>query len=424
LKNFLPALLEIEQRPPAPAGRAVLWVLLALLLGIAAGAWWGRIDVVVVATGTLSPVAGVHPVQPAESGVVRALLVNNGARVVAGAPLLELDPTLGEADLAQVERDLERADEAVAALRVVLQGAVAGPSGSGRARASPGTQTRLLADQAAEHTARLAALGRERDAQLSAQLAHQRQMARLQRTLPLVREESQALEALLERGLQARSTWLRVERERIELQETLSAERHRGDVLVARLQRLDADREALEAGFRRGLRERLLIAETDSDRLQQIRRKALRLRTWLTVRAPVGGIVHRLAVKGVGGVLEAGEPIAVIVPEDAPLEAETWLPQADAGRVKVGQAVAVKVDAFPFTDHGTLRGEILHLGAGAVEHPSLGPVYPLRIRLAPSPHRLRPGMGVRGEIHLGTRRLADYLLEPLLVAGQEAFREP
>jgi hemolysin D len=281
-----------------------------------------------------------------------------------------------------------------------------------------------LADEAAEQASRLAALDREQAAQLGALRAHQRELARLEATLPLVSEEAEALRRLVEQGLQARAAWLRAERPRVELSEALAAERHRGEALVARLQRLEAEREALGAGYRRSLLERLLAAEAELDRLEQIRLKADRRLSWLVLRAPVAGTVHQLAIRGPGAVLSAGEPVAVIVPVDAPLEVEAWLAQADVARVQVGQPVAVKVDAYPFTDHGTLAGELRQLGASAVEHPTLGAVYPLRITLAPGPFELRPGMGVRGEIHLGTRRLADYLLGPLLEIGGEAFREP
>jgi len=424
LAEFLPGLLEIEQRPPASLGRAVLWALLALLLTLASGAWWGRVDVVAVAPGEMVPVAGVHPVQPAETGVVRAVLVSEGAQVAAGDPLLELDPTLGDADLTQVDLALKQARAVAARLRTALRAADDPTLAPGRAAEGADTQTRLLADEAAEQASRLAALDREQAAQLGALRAHQRELARLEATLPLVSEEAEALRRLVDQGLQPRVAWLRAERPRVELSEALAAERHRGEALVARLQRLEAEREALGAGYRRSLLERLLAAEAELDRLEQIRLKADRRLSWLVLRSPVAGTVHQLAIRGPGAVLSAGEPVAVIVPVDAPLEVEAWLAQADVARVQVGQPVAVKVDAYPFTDHGTLAGELRQLGASAVEHPTLGAVYPLRITLAPGPFELRPGMGVRGEIHLGTRRLADYLLGPLLEIGGEAFREP
>ena len=82
--DFHPPLLRLTDTPPSPLGRKVLWLLLTLLAALLLWALIGRLDIVAVAEGKLIPQSYVKIVQPAESGIVRDILVQEGDRVSAG----------------------------------------------------------------------------------------------------------------------------------------------------------------------------------------------------------------------------------------------------------------------------------------------------------------------------------------------------
>jgi len=88
VEAFLPALLEVESVPPHPLARATTASVVLLLAVAVAWASVGRVDEVSVAPGKLVPRGEVKPVQVAEQGVVRAVLVAEGDRVEAGQTLL------------------------------------------------------------------------------------------------------------------------------------------------------------------------------------------------------------------------------------------------------------------------------------------------------------------------------------------------
>lgn len=101
----------------------------------------------------------------------------------------------------------------------------------------------------------------------------------------------------------------------------------------------------------------------------------------------------------------------------------------DIGFVRQGQEVAVKFDAFPFTDHGTVDGEIVSLSRDAVQNEALGLVYMARVRLSQTSIEangrivpITPGMSVQAEITTGERRIIDYLLSPIARTANEAGR--
>jgi hemolysin D len=146
--------------------------------------------------------------------------------------------------------------------------------------------------------------------------------------------------------------------------------------------------------------------------------------------APVDGTIAQLAVHTIGGVVEAAKPIMAVVPSGGALVVEARVLNKDMGFVSVGQNVAVKLEAFPFTRYGTLPGTIESIGSDAIEDEKLGLVYPVRIKLARTTMErdgttvpLSPGMAATADIRTGTRRIIDYLLSPLEQQVRDAGRE-
>src|SRR5512145_37784 len=114
--EFLPAVLEIEETPPSPVGRMVTWTIIAVFA--AAGLWaaFGTIDIVAIAQGKIIPSGHSKVVQPLESGVIRAIHVQNGQEVQEGQVLIELDTTTNSADRDRLVNELQAARLDVARL--------------------------------------------------------------------------------------------------------------------------------------------------------------------------------------------------------------------------------------------------------------------------------------------------------------------
>ncbi len=105
----------------------------------------------------------------------------------------------------------------------------------------------------------------------------------------------------------------------------------------------------------------------------------------------------------------------VVVPQSAKLEIEAFVDNKDIGFVQEGQAVAIKLDAFPFTKYGTLDGRIIDVSDDAVSDEKRGLVYKARVSLEQSvvqvgdkQVRLGPGMSASVEIKTGQRRLIEF----------------
>ena len=132
----------------------------------------------------------------------------------------------------------------------------------------------------------------------------------------------------------------------------------------------------------------------------------------------------------VGGEVTPAEKLMVIVPQDGGIEVEALVLNKDIGFVEEGQAVAVKIDAFPFTRYGTLPGTVISVSNDAIAHEQLGLVFAARVALAQitisagaKQVPLGSGMTTVTEIHTGKRSLMGYLLSPVVGRMEEAGRE-
>lgn len=432
--DFLPAALEVAERPVSPTARVAAWLLLAGLAITIAWTVFGRVDVVASAPGTLIPTGNVKLVQSPGAGVVRAIHVRNGDVVRKGQPLVDLDPTLAGAELAQAEKALAAARLEVARNRALADAL----SGRGQAFVPPPgtppgiaeTQRRLIAAQIAEVDAAGASLAAARATALSDVAGARATAARLADTVPILDRQIAAMNRLDARGYAPGMRLLELQRQRRQEagdREVALAQIERG---LAEARKLDQQgRETREQARRNALAD-LAKAEAEAVlRLEEVT-KARQTSRFQRLHAPVDGTVQNLEVHTVGGVVEAAKPLMTVVPAQGGIEVEAKILNKDIGFVRVGQVAAVKLEAFPFTRYGTVPGRVRSISRDAVQDKELGLVYVATIVLERGHvdadgrrYALAPGLAATVDIRTGTRRIISYLLSPLQATIAQAGRE-
>src|SRR5207244_5049516 len=120
--EFLPAVLEIEEAPPSPVGRLVTWMIIAVFMVALLWATFSTIDIIAMAQGKIIPSGHSKVIQPLESGVIRAIHVQNGQEVQAGQVLIELDTTANSADYDRLVNELQAVRLDAVRLRALLAG--------------------------------------------------------------------------------------------------------------------------------------------------------------------------------------------------------------------------------------------------------------------------------------------------------------
>ena len=170
--------------------------------------------------------------------------------------------------------------------------------------------------------------------------------------------------------------------------------------------------------------------------------------------SPVDGIVQKLAVTSIGQVVTTGQELMTVVPSGGSLNIEAFIDNIDIGFVRAGQEVAIKLDAFPFTRYGTIKGRVTRVATDAIDEdearrmqanatslvnsssmengssPNQKFVFPITIALDRGDLRigdalmpLSPGMSVTAEIKTDRQRIIDYVLSPLTQMTSEALHE-
>ena len=435
--EFLPAALEIQQTPPAPAGRAILWIVILFFVATVVWAVLGHVDIIAVAQGKIIPGERVKVIQPLEIGTILAIHVEEGREVAEGDPLIELDPTASEADRKRLAQELEAALLEEARLRALLRGVegeerplieLTGGEAIGAERLE--VQRALLHRRLEEYRANLGALASERvkgEAEISAMEAS---VARIEATLPLITKRARSLRELAEKKMAAEHQYLELEEARIDRRQELAVLRHQLKEARAAIEESRYRAEGYRAEFSRGLLSELADAERQVAGLREEYAKARLRAGQRTLRAPVAGVVQQLAVHTVGGVVTPAQELMRIVPLEAALEVEAWVENKDIGFLREGQRAEVKVDAFPFTKYGLIDAELVKLSDDAVADEQRGLVYAARVLLERTMMevegkrvRLSPGMTVSVEVKTGKRRLIEFFLAPLLRYRQESIRE-
>jgi hemolysin D len=452
---FLPAALEIVETPPSPIGRAIGGVLIVLFCAGLAWSAWGTIDIVASAPGKVVSGGRSKVVQPFETGVVRAIRVQDGQAVKAGDVLIELDPTVNAAERDHLRDDLLAERLNIARLRAALsssEDSIVDLVASGDADpVLVSTQRQLLVNQVNEHRAKVAALARQEAQRQAEHDTITATIHKLETLIPVIQQRVDIRKTLMEKEIGSKLTYYEILQVLVEQQEELSVQKSHLNEAEAAVAAIRETRAQAIAEYSKGLSDDLAKSEQKANGLAQDLIKAQEKTRLQQLASPVDGVVQQLAVHTVGGVVTPAQSLLVIVPDDSRLEIEAMVSNRDIGFVAPGQGAEIKVDTFNFTRYGLLQGEVMSVSQDAIirDRPpersserALGtqldtsePVgqelnYSARIALARTRMQvedrmvsLAPGMAVTVEIKTGTRTILSYLLSPLRRYRQEILRE-
>lgn len=430
--DFAPDILRLQNQPPSPLPRAVLWGLLALLSCLLLWAIFGRLDIIAVAQGKLVPQSAVKIVQPADAGIVKEILVREGGEVRAGQVLARMDAQFSDADGRALENELRLKSLQLRRIAAELGAELGGASLRRLTDDTPELFSQVEAQYHARrqvHVTALEAARAQRDRAEQDLRGALETESKLKQTVPLYREHDDAHQKLVSKGFIPKMTADEKARDRIEKEQELRAQGYTVQSLRAAIRQSEEQIAQVASNYRQELQDERVSAEGEYRKLQQEGRKQAHRHELLELKAPQDGIVKDIATHTPGTVVSPGTVVMTIVPKDDPLEAEVWIAHLDAGFVRPGQRAQVKLAAYPFQKYGMLEGEVSQVSPDATEpdkgqHDAQGFRLPGHfLESAGRRYKLTPGMQVTAEIHLGSRSVLEYLLSPVQKTVFEAGRE-
>ncbi|KAB0532287.1 MULTISPECIES: HlyD family secretion protein [Pseudomonas] len=356
-------------------------------------------------SGQLVPVGGLVKVYVPQAGIVFETFVHEGQRVKRGEPLLTISSERYGSDAepvqAGISRQLEhRRDSLRGELEKVLRLQL--------------DERDSLSNKVASLQRELAILARQADSQ--------------QRLVALSSDATQRYQGLMDKGyisvdqLQQRQAELLgqrqalqgLERERAALQQQLTERRNELVGLGARQANQQADIQRQLSALEQNL------AESEAKRT-------------LLVTAPETGIATAV-LADIGQTVDSSRPLLSIVPADAPLQAELYAPSKSIGFIKPGDSVLIRYQAYPYQKFGQYQGRVRSISRTSVPFAELASMagavpglakdgeqlYRLQISLDKQmvtaygqPRPLQSGMLLDADVLQDTRRLYEWVLEPL-----------
>jgi HlyD family type I secretion membrane fusion protein len=423
-----PASLLAALRAPLLSG---LTAGVAFFGGFGGWATFAPLDGAAIASGVLSVESSRKAVQHLEGGIVGAVLVRDGDFVEAGQPLVRLDETRPRAALEMLK--VQRAAAAALSARLIAErdgsDEVSFPdwlAGGAEARAEENVfmarrqavqgQTAILSQQISQHHEEIAALSAEI-------VAARRQGA-------LIGEEIADVQTLFDKGLERKARLLALQRQAAEIE----GEKNRNEAMIAKVRRDIGETELKIVELRTAVLNEAVegLRETQEQlaKLGEEIRAAEDVLTRTMVAAPSSGVVVNLQVHAAGAVIQPGQQLMELVPQDDRLVVEARVEPGDVDVVHSGLPAQVKLTAFNQRYTPTLDGRVEWISADRLTDQRTGqPYYVARVELAEGQEKrldwsaLHPGMPAEVMIATGSRTMLDYLVSPLFRALDRAGRE-
>ena len=419
--------------PPADTGRAARVGLWALGLGFGGFLLWAGLaplDEGVPSQGTVMIDTKRKTVQHLSGGIIRQVMVQEGQHVQEGQTLLELDAATMRANFESVRQrylslramqgrlQAEQADKDSISFHPDLQEAKVDPL----IQVQMQTQSQLLQTRRFALRAALQAIEESIQSQQAMLQTYDAMLTQRRSQLALVQEELGNTRSLVAEGYAPRNRQLELERQLADIQTAiveLLGNTQRAQRAVAELrQQSQVRRQEYRKEVETQLAEVLREVQSDAEKLNAVRADLARTE----IRAPATGQVIGLAVQTVGGVIQPGQKLMDIVPEDEPLLLEARIDPHFIDRVHPGLKTDVRFNAFAHTPQLVVQGEVQSLSNDLLSEQVGGTVvsyYLARVKVTPEgmktlgTRRMQPGMQAEVVIKTGERSMLTYLLNPL-----------
>ena len=428
-------MLAREDRPPLFAS-ASIFIIGALFASSVAWASFAEVDEIARGDGKIIPASKTQIIQASEPGVVQEIAVKIGQIVKKNDLIIRLDNTFNTSSLGEQQAKARALQTRIARLKFEQTGKLEGafPCPPEIQKVAPeicDNEQKLLIARRDNFEVKLSVLKSRLD-QREKELDEANANAdRLTKNLAVSDQEAKLVEAMVKKGLMARTEQLRVEREQTELNGQLALagetiKKAKSAITEAKLQvdelGLQLQQEAL-SDLTQALADLSVVDETIRGATDKVART--------DIRSPVDGIVNTLDINTVGAFVQPGAVVAGIVPTSETLLVEARVSPRDVAFIRPGQDALIKVTAYDFSIFGGIEGKVSNITADSLVDQKTGePYYQVRVATDKSTltrdgktYSIIPGMICSVDIKTGRKTILTYLMKPINKAREEAMSE-
>lgn len=429
-REFLPAVLEVQETPPSPAGRMITWSIIILFVVSILWAACGRVDIVAVTRGKIVVSDLSRPVSSSVVAQVIEVAVSDGQHVRKGDVLIRLNSKALEA---RYEENVlrQKTNRFHIARLQLLRKHYQDIEAPAELPADYFSEDPLFGKQVSQQLA--AEINNDRqekvvlrdsmavlNAQKTGYLSQKEQSLRL---LPIYAEQHRALSSLYKKNLTSRDSVLEIQKKLTEAEFALKSAEAKVVEIGAGYHQAESEYQARITTKLESVEQQLADKTLENSVLEKQLKELTGQIAQYTLVAPVEGVVDALVFRDAGGAVDAPQELLKIVPDNEILSAEVIVSNQDVGFLRPGQNVTLKIDTFDFTRYGWVIGRLRKISADATEDKDQGLIYKATIELSQKhliidgrEMALEPGMQVTAEVKTGRRTILSYLLSPVMEA--------
>lgn len=430
--DFMSDLHAAEQMKPHKASVIFLVSICVFIALFFVWAALSKVEMLVRGQGQVVPTSEVQVVQSLEGGILQELLVSEGQHVKKGQVLLRISDVMFSSEQGGAEAQAIGLRAKKARLEAEANGAeFVMPADITEKAPQIAANEKLLYESRQQELKNAVGIIDQKIASATAQIAEtQAQITRLSSSAGLMGQELKITKDMVAQKAVPKLEEIRLTRELNDMQGQLKANQEKivgleADLNSARQQRKDQDDK-----FRSQALGELNSIETDIARLGESLKSIDDRVSRAEIRSPVDGIVNRVALKTIGGVIQPAQQLMEIVPMDENLKIVARVIPSDIAFLQVGQHVNVKVTAYDSQRYGSLSGELVRIGASSVNDKDGNIFFEIEVRTDKNymgsdqhPLPITPGMVAMTEVVTGKRSILEYLAKPFAQAKDKALTE-
>lgn len=405
----------------------ILWMLLIMVGCLAMWAYFSSINEIVRGEGKAIPISHTQVIQNLDGGIIEAINIREGQTVRAGDLLMSLDATTAGGALAQTVA--ETSSLVAEEMRLVAEVAGVQPEYNTIVATD---NTRFVTTQLQLYKIRQDELHKQiEDIHLKASKARQELVVARQRyedqkmQASLIRQQLKMNQPLLKMGAVSESVVLEIKQQLSRVQTEVNQTKNQIPELESEVERLKKEEESVVATFKSKAQQQLAEVRTKLDISKGKKTVSQASLNRTELRSPVDGIIQKLYINTVGGVVRPGVELIDIVPIGDELLVEAKVKPKDIGFVRRGQTAKVKVSAFDFAIYGGLNGTVETVSADTITDKKGQSYYLVKVHVDKAYFDVRnerlnviPGMQATVDISVAERTVLEYIMKPLLRALQ------
>jgi adhesin transport system membrane fusion protein len=430
--KFMDSLIAAAEADTPTSSNIVLYVITLVVVSLLVWANFAEIDERTRGVGRLIPSQQIQTVQNLEGGIVKEILVDEGASVEKGQTLVIIDNTGAGSSFAESKTVINelKARAGRFAAEAGIKPFSTESGGDGELFGLLLKEKRLYETNTRRKHSEIAVL-QQRLKQRKIELSESRLDAKLlSKSLKMINREVTLTEPLYKKRLVSELEFIQLKQKSLDKRHELERAKKNAENLVSQISEAENQVKEVEDRRRGEAQEEYNKVMGEIDRLSRTQ-VAIEDRVDRTnVRSPVNGTVKQLMVSTVGGVVKPGMDIMEIVPFEKALLVEAKIKPSDRAFIYPGQKAVVKITAYDYTIYGGLEGTVTRISADTITGERQEEYYLVRIRTEKNfigtdqtVKKIMVGMTAHVEIITGKRTIMQYMLKPILRAKANALRE-